>query len=100
MEFPGFPPLAGSGVACAFATLDSLAAFYARYLPAGYVRNLIEAEKEIFVVRRECTLEETHAQFLRKCEGALRRSLEEARDGRAGWDWSWAPPANPIGQAH
>ena len=40
---------------------------------------------------RTCSLGETHVQFLRKCESALARAVNEAQAGRAGWDWSWSP---------
>ncbi len=99
MDSQGIFSLPGQG-AGAFGSLESLAAYFSRYLPPAYVSSLIEAEKEIFVVRRDCTLEETHAQFLRKCDSALRRSLAEAEAGRAGWDWSCAPPAASLGQPH
>lgn len=66
-------------------------AYYSRAMPPAYVHGLIEAEKEIFVVRRECSLRETQIQFLRKCESALSRALFEAQAGRAAWDWNWSP---------
>ena len=93
--FPRPGPLQGS--ACegsAFATFESLQAYYSRMMPAAYVQGLIEAEREVFVVRRECSLRETQIQFLRKCESALARALAEALAGRAAWDWSIAPPAS------
>ena len=86
----------GSGAPTAFATVEALIVHYARFLPLDFVRAVIEAEKEIFVVRRECSLQETHVQFLRKCEGALARSLAEAQAGRFAWEWYYpAPAADP-----
>lgn len=87
---PGFP---GLGADCRFPTFEALIAYYSRLLPAPYVRNLIEAEKEIFVVRRDCTLQETYVQFLRKCESGLRRAAEDAEAGRGAWEWTHAGPA-------
>jgi hypothetical protein len=87
-------PVPGLGGAQSFTTLEALMTHYSRWLPAQYVWNVVEAEKEVFVVRRECSLQETHMQFLRKCESALMRSLAEVQAGRSGWDWNYvAPPA-------
>jgi hypothetical protein len=77
-----------------FATLESLIGHYARWIPVPYVRGLIEAEKEIFVVRKDCSLRETQAQFLRRCENALARAMNDAQAGRAAWDWSHVPPSD------
>jgi hypothetical protein len=76
-----------------FATLESLIAYYGRWLPVPYVHGIIAGEKEIFVVRKDCSLGETHVQFMRKCESALARAVNEAQAGRAGWDWTWGTPA-------
>ena len=92
-------PIPGSGSVSPFATVETLIVHYARHLPLAYVRAVIEAEKEIFVVRRECTLQETHAQFLRKCEGALARSLAEAQAGLLAWEWSYVAPVIPSAPA-
>jgi len=86
-------PLSGTAAQPSFATLESLMAFYARWMPAAYVHGIIEAEKEVFIVRKDCSLGETHVQFLRKCESALARAMSEAQAGRGGWDWSWHPAA-------
>ena len=88
-------PIPGIGQPLAFTTLEGLMAHYSQWLPTQYVYNLIEAEKEIFVVRKECSLQETRMHFLKKCESALLRSLAEAQAGRAAWDWSYvAPPVS------
>jgi hypothetical protein len=86
-------PLGGMAALPSFATLESLIAFYARWIPVPYLHGVIEAEKEIFVVRKDCSLGETHVQFLRKCESALARAMDDAQAGRAGWDWSWSSPS-------
>lgn len=81
----------GLPAAPVFASFEALIAYYARWMPLPHLHGLIEAEKEIFIVRRDCSLQETHAQFLRKCEGALARALADAQAGRAAWDWSGVP---------
>jgi hypothetical protein len=87
-------PIPGIAAPFAFTTLEGLMAHYSQWLPSQYVQNLVEAEKEIFVVRKECSLQETRLQFLKKCESALTRSLAEIQSGRANLDWSYiAPPA-------
>jgi hypothetical protein len=90
-ESPSPFTMPGLAPGAAFATLEALIAYYARAMPLAYVQGVIEAEKEIFVVRRECSLRETQIQFLRKCESALARAFAEAQAGRAAWDWSWVP---------
>lgn len=82
-------PLPGILSGSAFATVEALTAYYSRLMPAAFVHGIIEAEREVFVVRRECSLRETHVQFLRKCESALIRVLADAQAGRAAWDWSF-----------
>ncbi|MBW8889434.1 MAG: hypothetical protein JF616_16890 [Fibrobacteres bacterium] len=93
VDIPTPFPLDGHSALPTFATLDSMIVFYARWMPAPYLHGVIEAEKEVFVVRKDCSLGETHVQFLRKCESALARAVNEAQAGRAGWDWSWVPAA-------
>ena len=85
-------PIPGIVAPFAFTTLEGLMAHYSQWLPQQYVYNLVEAEKEVFVVRKECSLEVTRQQFLKKCESALMRSLSEAQSGRAAWDWSYVAP--------
>jgi hypothetical protein len=92
-DIPSPFPVSGTSAGSSFATLEALMAYYARAIPLAFVHGLIEAEKEVFVVRRECSLRETQIQFLRKCESALARALAEAQAGRAAWDWNWAPSA-------
>ena len=92
-ETPSPFQISGTSFGSAFATPDALINYYARAMPLAYVQGVVEAEKEIFVVRRECSLRETQIQFLRKCESALARALADAQAGRAAWDWNWAPSA-------
>ena len=40
-------------------------------MPSLQIEELITAEKAIFVIRRESTLEETRLQFLRRLEAVL-----------------------------
>ncbi len=89
----GIPlPIPGIAAPFAFTTLEGLMSHYSQWLPGQYVYNLVEAEKEIFVVRKECSLQETRVQFLKKCENALSKSLVEAQSGKAAWDWSYVAP--------
>lgn len=87
-------PIPGIAAPFAFTTLEGLMAHYSQWLPAQYVYNLVEAEKEVFIVRKECSLQETRQQFLKKCESALNRSIAEAQAGRAAWDWSYVAPTS------
>ena len=83
-------PLAAPGNAMqfTFTTMEGLVGHFCQWLPQPYVYNLIETEKEIFVVRRECSLQETRLQFLKKCENALNRTLQDMQSGQAAPDWS------------
>ena len=72
-----------------FTTQESLVAHFSRWFPAEWILSLIEAEKQIFVVRRECSLEETRLQFLKKCENSLMRWLTQPREAN-GEGWSAA----------
>ncbi|MDB5104845.1 MAG: hypothetical protein JWP91_2534 [Fibrobacteres bacterium] len=81
-------PSPGNAVQFAFTTLEGLVAHFSQWLPPQYVNNLIETEKEIFVVRKECSLQETRLQFLKKCENALQRTLSELQSGQIGADWN------------
>lgn len=92
-DIPSPFPASGPSLGSSFATIEAMVAYYSRAIPPAYVYGLVEAEKEIFVVRRECSLRETQIQFLRKCESALARALAEAQAGRAAWDWNWMPPS-------
>jgi hypothetical protein len=92
-DIPSPFPVSGTSAGSSFATLEALMTYYSRAIPPAYVQGLVEAEKEIFVVRRDCSLRETQIQFLRKCEYAFARALADAQAGRAPWDWNWAPAA-------
>ncbi len=72
--------------------MEGLVAHFSQWLPPQYVYNLIEAEKEIFVVRREVSLQETRLQFLKKCENAMLRILLDLQAGRTTLDWSFQQP--------
>ena len=87
---PVFAPLPspGSAVQFAFTTMEGLVGHFAQWLPTQFVYNIIENEKEIFVVRRECSLQETRLQFLKKCENALNRTLADLQAGRVQADWN------------
>ncbi len=70
----------------AFTTQESLVAHFSRWFPVAWIGALIEAEKQVFVVRRECSLEETRLQFLKKCENSLTRWLTQPREANSdGW---------------
>ena len=62
-----------------FTNQESLVSHFAQWFPQDWILALIEAEKEVFVVRRECSLEETRMQFLKKCENTLIRWLHHPR---------------------
>lgn len=72
-----------------FTSQESLVSHFAQWFPQDWIRSLIEAEKEVFVVRRECSLEETRLQFLKKCENSLLRWLHHPREA-AGDGWTGA----------
>lgn len=72
-----------------FTTQESLVAHFSQWFPVEWILSLIEAEKHVFVVRRECSLEETRLQFLKKCEGSLMRWLSQPREAN-GEGWSAA----------
>lgn len=72
-----------------FTSQESLVAHFAQWFPQDWVVSLVEAEKEIFVVRRECSLEETRLQFLKKCENSLIRWMNQPREAN-GEGWSAA----------
>jgi hypothetical protein len=78
------------GIPYAFTTQESLVAHFAHWFPQDWILSLIEAEKEVFVVRRECSLEETRLQFLRKCENSLLRWLHQPRGEANPEGWSGA----------
>ncbi|GEM_PF-2193605 len=92
MVAPVYAPLPlsapGNAMQFAFTTMEGLVGHFSQGLPQQYVYNLIETEKEIFVVRRECSLQETRLQFLKKCENALTRALQELQSGRTLADWN------------
>lgn len=71
-----------------FTNQDTLVAHYAQWFPQDWIHSLIEAEKEVFVVRRECSLEETRMQFLKKCENTLQRWLHQPRGDATVEGWS------------
>ena len=88
-------PAPGSPVQFAFTTMEGLVGHFSLWLPNPYVCNLIENEKEIFVVRKECSLHETRLQFLKKCENSLLRSLSDLQAGRTSFDWGyWSQPGH------
>lgn len=70
-----------------FTTQESLVTHFSQWFPADWIASLIEAEKQVFVVRRECSLEVTRLQFLKKCENSLTRCLQQPRQA-GGDDWS------------
>lgn len=86
----------GSVPQFSFTTLEGLMTHFSQWLPPLYVHNLIEAEKAVFVVRREVSLQETRLQFLKKCENALVRILLDLQAGRTSLDWSLQPPLSSL----
>lgn len=86
-------PSPGSAVQFTFTTMEGLVGHYSQWLPLPYVNSIIETEKEIFVVRRECSLQETRLQFIKKCENALTRTLGDLQSGRTTIDWNMGTQA-------
>jgi hypothetical protein len=86
-------PSPGSSVQFTFTTMEGLVAHFSHLLPIQYVNSIIETEKEIFVVRRDCSLQETQLQFLKKCENALTRTLVDLQSGRTTIDWNMGTQA-------
>ena len=88
-------PLSAPGNAAqfAFTTMECLVGHYSQWLPPRYVNNIIETEKEVFVVRRDCSLQETRLQFIKKCEMALTRTLSDLQSGRTTIDWNMGTQA-------
>ena len=70
------------------ASHEALVAHFTQWLPQDYVISVIENEKQVFVVRKEVSLEETRLQFLKKCENALLKTLSEIQSGRS-HDWGY-----------
>ena len=70
-----------------FTSQDALAAHFRQWLRIDLIETVIETEKAVFVVRKECSLEETRLQFLKKCEASLTRAISESevRGGAGGW---------------
>ena len=78
------------GIKSTFTSQESLVGHFAHWFPQDWILSLIEAEKEVFVVRRECSLEETRLQFLKKCENSLLRWLNHPRGEANAEGWSGA----------
>jgi hypothetical protein len=77
-----------------FTTYEALLGHFTQWLPQDYVVAAIENEKQVFVVRKEVSLEETRLQFLKKCENALLRTLAEIQSGRT-QDWGYGLQTGP-----
>lgn len=86
-------PSPGDTVQFTFTTMEGLVGHFSQWLPTPYVNNIIETEKEIFVVRRDCSLQETRLQFLKKCENALTRTVGDLQSGRTTIDWNMGTQA-------
>ena len=85
----------GNNAQFSFTSMEGLVTHFTQWMPHQYVCNLIEAEKEIFVVRKDVSLQETRLQFLKKCENALARILLDVKTGRATPDWTYQQPLAP-----
>ncbi len=70
-----------------FRNMEDLVAHFSRWLPPNLIHNLVETEKSVFVVRKECSLEETRLQFLKKCELSLTRVMTAPDPGSATGEW-------------
>ncbi|MDB5051907.1 MAG: hypothetical protein JWO30_4978 [Fibrobacteres bacterium] len=82
----------GNGMQFSFTTMEGLVTHFSQWLPPQYVHTLIEHEKEVFVVRREVSLQETRLQFLKKCENAMMRIVHDLQSGRTSLDWTYQAP--------
>jgi hypothetical protein len=70
-----------------FKNLEALFAHFSQWLPPNLIHNLVETEKSVFVVRKECSLEETRLQFLKKCEMSLLRVMSQPEPGSSTGEW-------------
>lgn len=94
VPIPTFPiRTLGETMPFSFTTMEGLVGHFTQWLPHQYVVALIENEKEVFVVRRDCSLQETRLQFLKKCENTLVRTIQEIQSGRSTLDWGAGSPA-------
>lgn len=59
-----------------FANLAALCRHFEGFLSADRVQERIEAEKTVFMIRRESSLEETMRQFLRRLELVLQADVD------------------------
>jgi len=93
LTLPAFPiPSPGDTVQFNFTTMEGLVGCFAQWLPRQHVIAVIEAEKVVFVVRKDCSLHETRMQFLKKCEGVLVRTIQDIQSGKVPMDWGYEAP--------
>ncbi len=71
-----------------FLNTEALVAYFSQWLEHDYILSLVAHEKQVFVVRKEVSLEETRLQFLKKCENSLLKILTEIQNGRS-QDWGY-----------
>lgn len=70
-----------------FTSMEALVAHFSNWLSPNLIHNLVETEKSVFVVRKECSLEETRLQFLKKCEMSLLRVMATPDPESATGEW-------------
>jgi|GEM_PF-4098920 len=68
----------------AFSNLTSLCRYFERFLAREQIEERVDAEKLVFVVRRESSLEDTMRQFLRRVEQVLRAEADGLPQPEAG----------------
>lgn len=89
----GFKPYASQAPAgreetrYTFTDMEALFSHFSQWLPPNLIHNLVETEKAVFVVRKECSLEETRLQFLKKCELSLNRVMSAPEPGSSTGEW-------------
>lgn len=73
-----------------FTNYESLVEYFGQWLGHDFVIATIENEKQVFMVRKEVSLEETRLQFLKKCEGRLFKAMKAFVPGQKP-DWGHGP---------
>jgi hypothetical protein len=64
-----------------FTTHEALVDHFSQWLGQDFIIATIENEKQVFMVRKDVSLEETRLQFLKKCESRLLKALSQIQRG-------------------
>jgi hypothetical protein len=90
----GSASIVGEEAKYTFTSYESLVDYFTQWLPQDFVASIINNEKQIFVVRKEVSLEETRLQFLKRCENVLIKTLTEIQNGHS-QDWGYGVQSSP-----